>query len=824
MKDTITIPKEVPQDSALSYEFLRAEGMKLIQNMAGNTWTDHNIHDPGITILEQVCYAITDLAYRMEYDIQDIIGSDTKSTYDALYSPATILTTNPVTLLDIRKIVIDVEGVKNAWIEKVNPQITSISTINNTPEAIIPKGLFRVSIEKDGIFDIPGSKIITAVKEKLYRCRSICEDFEEIKLLDTQKVRLQGAISISDTVDDVDEMIAHMLHRVGTHFSPPIPFYTLQQQLDKGKTTDEIFDGPRLVHGFIEKDDLNRAFRRRELQTSDVIKEIMDQTGIQLINKLALATGTNTVKNWVLPLDPSKTPILDIEGSLTNLSFTSKGLIVNINKERIKTLYNQIRTEEVSRPTSPEVNDIILPETNEQALEKFYPIQNQFPMNYGIGETGLPDSATPLRKSQAKQLSAYLLFFEQTLANYFSQLSNFKNLMSFHDDQSGTYANQNLLSCVPGMSEVLKDIESYDSYLQETTVDSNVNLVRKNKFLNHLLARFAEKFTSYGMVLKDLTNDQLTSDKKLIKDKARFLREYPIVSACKAKAFDLYKNSWNTENISGLERRIALKIGIENYHRRDLSKSDTAGLHMVEHILLRPRKSYNYPFKTTYTSFKIERFDHSNSDQLTRCISKNHTLHTGEAIEITGNEQYNGTYIVQTVGTDFFEIKASFQVSASGGLCMRTPDIRYYLNSAAIKEFKESPQGSDHTFCKVGMHTLKVGDRIEITQTASHNGLHVVTAITQEGFEVEVPFKKNEAAGRWMNTQTPQDPYSLQLTFVLPSWIERYQDSDFKKFIALTIREETPVHIRTNIQWLDQTEMQNFERAYQRFITQIHNR
>ncbi|MFK7787148.1 MAG: hypothetical protein AB8B56_18650, partial [Crocinitomicaceae bacterium] len=73
MTQSITIPKQVPQNSALSYDFLRKEGIKLMQQMAGTTWTDHNIHDPGITMLEQVCYAITDLAYRMDYDIEELL-------------------------------------------------------------------------------------------------------------------------------------------------------------------------------------------------------------------------------------------------------------------------------------------------------------------------------------------------------------------------------------------------------------------------------------------------------------------------------------------------------------------------------------------------------------------------------------------------------------------------------------------------------------------------------------------------------------------------------------------------------------------------------
>ncbi|WP_299259831.1 hypothetical protein [uncultured Aquimarina sp.] len=818
MTPSITIPREVPKDSALSYEFLRAEGMQLIQQMAGDTWTDHNIHDPGITILEQVCYAITDLAYRMDYDIQDIIGSDTASTYKNLYSPATILTTNPVTVLDIRKVAIDVEGVKNVWIEKVT-QKGSVA-ISVTDGATTPKGLYQVFIEKDGLSDLQGSKIVAAVRERLYAHRTICEDFAEIKLLDTQGIRVHGLIEIADTVDDVNEMVAGILHRISTHFSPRIPFYTLQQQLEKGKRTDEIFEGPRLDHGFIEDQDLIHNYRKTELQTSDVIKEIMDQPGVLAIDTIALATGTNTVKNWILPLDPSKTPILDIDGTLAQVSFTSKGLTVGIDPERIKTLYNQKRVESIAIAVSSKELDMILPETQVQQLEKYDPIQNQFPDNYGIGEIGLPDSASPLRKAQAKQLSGYLLFFEQTLANYFSQLAHFKKLMSFDGEDTKTYWNQSLLDCVPGMSEVIGNTESYEAYLSEMTADATAGLLRKNKFQNHLLARFAEKFTGYGMVLKDLNNDTVAMDKKLIRDKARFLKEYPVVSACKAKAFDTTKEVWDTQNISGLERRIALKIGIEDYSRRNLGDGTAAGIHMVEHILLRHRKSYPYPFTTAYTPFTIERFEVAITEEFTRCIIGEHKLLAGEEIEITGNDTYNGTYTVLAVGDDFFEIKAPFQESESGGTWERTPDIRYYLQSAPIATFEVSGTESNRTFCKIGKHSLQPGDQVEISRTVNYNGVHTIVSVSEEGFDIAVPFAE-EDEGRWMSTEAPNDPYSLQVSFALPGWIERYQDADFKKFIALTIREETPAHIKTNIQWLDQEEMQRFDHAYRRFLEAI---
>src|SRR5271165_7067969 len=89
---------------ALDYPLLRQEGIDLIARLAGKRWTDFNSHDPGITILETLCYALTDLGYRINYDMRDLLGSQEGDPYLSLFSPAKILTCNPVTATDLRKL------------------------------------------------------------------------------------------------------------------------------------------------------------------------------------------------------------------------------------------------------------------------------------------------------------------------------------------------------------------------------------------------------------------------------------------------------------------------------------------------------------------------------------------------------------------------------------------------------------------------------------------------------------------------------------------------------------------------------------------------
>jgi hypothetical protein len=151
------IIKDQKLKPAEDYQRLRKLGLSHIEKMSSDIWTDYNVHDPGITTLEMLCYALTDLGYRTSFDVKDLIASeDGKSE---LFTARTILTNNATTINDLRKLIIDIQGVKNAWIqlsEKQEKDIwidcdKSILTFNKKTDfkSVELKGLYHVTLELD---------------------------------------------------------------------------------------------------------------------------------------------------------------------------------------------------------------------------------------------------------------------------------------------------------------------------------------------------------------------------------------------------------------------------------------------------------------------------------------------------------------------------------------------------------------------------------------------------------------------------------------------------------------------------------------------------
>jgi hypothetical protein len=119
MSEPISLIKANPLLPAEDYDLLRKQGIEVIEKTGSEKWTNYNFSDPGITILEAVTYAVTDLAYRTGFEIKDLLAPEnlTSDTWKQIfYTARQILHNAPLTLDDYRKMIIDVEGIRNAWI------------------------------------------------------------------------------------------------------------------------------------------------------------------------------------------------------------------------------------------------------------------------------------------------------------------------------------------------------------------------------------------------------------------------------------------------------------------------------------------------------------------------------------------------------------------------------------------------------------------------------------------------------------------------------------------------------------------------------------
>jgi hypothetical protein len=140
MDDNSSISRLVPMESML-FRSLREKAIEELQKKAGLTWSDHNIHDPGITLLESFCYVITELGNLLNFSFGDLIAT-AKGIADAVinYPTAAInLPVSAVTILDYRKILLDLPEIRNAYFEITNESKIPVYYDPNPGPGLSPK-------------------------------------------------------------------------------------------------------------------------------------------------------------------------------------------------------------------------------------------------------------------------------------------------------------------------------------------------------------------------------------------------------------------------------------------------------------------------------------------------------------------------------------------------------------------------------------------------------------------------------------------------------------------------------------------------------------
>ena len=576
---------------ALDYSALRQQGISLLEQMNGGLWTDFNVHDPGITILETLCYILTDLAYRAGYSIPDLLASAGRSASQSLYTAPEILTINPVTVTDLRKLALDVDGVKNAWVEPVKsdadffyhpgrqeiyypkPDLTQ----NPDFQAAVPvslKGLYQVSLEISDLAGIDGNVVRRNVALQLHNCRGLCEDFVDVQVLEPQLVQVDMAIEVAPVEDAVD-LLAQILEAIEEQLSPVIPVVGAAELLQSGSAVDDILEGPRLHRGIITNDALSRGDRRASLNSSDVIHAVMDVPGVRAVRSISLSSS-GAKEPWSLSLDSQKVPRLDVAGS--NIVLEREGITAAADLDDANIAY-QRRISSKYNPAAYNEDMFAVPQGRQRGVAEYYSLQHHLPPAYAVGDAGLPDSATNDRKARAKQLKGYLMLFDQLLANEFAQLAHAGQLLSFQDDGTRTYFSRVLQDDTLSLDEIrATDLATHAAHVDAITENALSSLARKSRFLNHLLAMFSEQMTDYSLVLPQaLPPTEPSAPAKIVRDKRVFLRNYPRVSSARGSGIN-YLNKAGPDNRSGLEERISLRLGLLREEEPFL----------VEHILLRP--------------------------------------------------------------------------------------------------------------------------------------------------------------------------------------------------------------------------------------------
>jgi hypothetical protein len=868
----ISIPKNVETGDQTDFHFLRKTGIDYIEKLGGKLWTDYNSHDPGITTLEVLSYAITDLGMRMNLNMGDILTSqDTDKDIHTQFLKATeILPSRPLTELDYRKLFIDISftsghkrPIRNCWLVPNNEKLyvdcktgnLDFKPIGDKVQSFDIKGLYDLYVDYAEDVDDENNGcgkvgVNLQILDRYHANRSLCEDLAEIKEVEVQKVAVCARIGL---VNKADEELVHakVLRAINNYLSPEVHFYSLKQMLEKGLTTDQIFEGPLLENGFIDTEELKNSQLRTEVRLSDIISEIMKVDGVKEIHEISIAGCDNVIKqtnDWLICIEKGRKPELC---ELSSFSYSKGSLPLNINDKKVQDyLQNLKREEEALREDARQNKELALPQGTSYDVAEYATILNEFPDTYGVGSSGIIGNQNPEREALAKQMKAYLLFFDQILAGYFKHLEKVKEILSVNGDLKRTYFTQALKN-IKGFDELVSDYPTgNDDDLTDALYEELDNSVeRRNEILDHLISRFAETFSDYTFLMKSLYGN--SADEIVLANKQKFLNEYSSLSKDRGLGYNytLFSDSdiWNTTNISGAQKRIARLLGIKDYTQRNLSQSpvlitktvngdqetftwkikDAAG-----NIILSSVKSYEIEYAATknlneaiYQIIQIDEEDLENAlDELGTC--EDNTCMIGNMkIRFSGGGNYYFDVVDDTPEKNV--IATHKRTNPYPNIQTLKIGIRETLKYFKYDFTEEGIFLIEHLLLKPTLKDYKLMGGIgcmEIERT-----FKIMYEIEGEAEANPVEYSETFMHSCEEDCETDVfDPYSYRVSVVLPGYAYRFQDPDFRRYAETVIRQEIPAHVLAKICWVGdrftetqtaKSDLSEFEVAFRQYLS-----
>lgn len=727
MNEAVRISQIPPERVSMNYAALRERGMALIRQLAKETWTDHNVHDPGITLLEAFSYAITELGFRLQLEMADLLRSGESHALPDLIPAHRTLPSAPVTPDDLHKVLLDHHLVSEAWITAESdgevpfyeaPGADPPFTYEPGPLRVRLQGLYEVmlafeerewnsntyrlevavgdnrywldmalphwdeaeaapfragitvdnvvmlnaegnvwralaepqsyfatvqvdytsaagnaSIELwvllriNGDLDQPAAVIpgilaaaqthvesnpsgglieqfaervrasyrgVLQIQRYLERWRNLCEQPIRLNVARVQEIAIRARIEVTGSTD-LEQLLAEIFLAIDLAINPPRRFYGLAEMRAQGKTTEALYDGPLLRHGFLSDIEPDSLIRSAQIHSSDILRIIMrlrqgassdivmqeNPTGRDIVAVTDLALS-NFVNNRPITSDAQDClRLVEIERyrprlslSKSRINFVRNDLEVRYDLRRVEALFLEMQSQQqiATRPStfSPvwtvQPGDVL-------PVEDYFAFQNDLPRIYGVGEARLPEGGDQKtnreRQAQTLQLKGYLLLFEQFLADLTAQLGHMNRFFAADPEEPSTYFTRPLLD-LPEMEKLLKRfprggdwaafvVDSNNAYrvALQTAVESEAQFLdRRNRMLDHLLARQGEATVAWSQELhrwaqQELSQAALPPDQllvqmearrravnaRLIRDKAAFLKAVPELNATKLQAF-----------------------------------------------------------------------------------------------------------------------------------------------------------------------------------------------------------------------------------------------------------------------------------------------
>ena len=540
-----TLAEYPPLRPAEDFAALMEQSTQWLTRWCEGRWTDFNAHDPGIMVLEQLTYALTELSFRAGIDLPQLLtqpDGDIPWQENSIYSPTEILPMRPVTADDYVRLLYD----------RVPELVAAQVVPSGTPPSPGVAGGLQASLVFDPAVNPKRvDRLLAFADAVLADHRNLGERFEPALRLEPVGFELVLGL-VFDAAAQPDVVIATVHAAVKRALLPGPRFKSLEQALHDGMVIERALSGPRLQHGIIAEDAMPAPCTWLEARER-ASRAILAVPGIVAVTRLGFVLPPGApLSGYYSPAWSVQTAEQEesVTGSAANLTAPTPELApVPIGRDHASAGGRAFKFKFSAATPAENLPDAALDDSapdpilvRAQAIMDaggenpavrfssllpgsdwpmpkpplppatpigdYYSVQHQFPRVFRLEANALAADAPAADIVAVRQLKGYLLPFEQFMANYFSQLAHLADFLS-NRPQNRTVFTQPLTD-VPDALPLFLGAEEfggktpaefwadranpYVTGLETLAEDRTEFAMRRHRVLDHLLARFNESF------------------------------------------------------------------------------------------------------------------------------------------------------------------------------------------------------------------------------------------------------------------------------------------------------------------------------------------
>lgn len=760
-------------DDPFAYEALRERAIALLQALSGEQWTDFNHHDPGVTLLDALCYALTENLFGAQQPLVDLLavpGGRIPYRRLGLHAAEEILPCRPCTGMDYMRWLLDrVPGALQAHARVADGN-----------------GLWRMELE---VATSQAQGAQAAAARAYWAQRNLGEDMAVLpRVLQPRWCSLQLNVSI-EGVRAPEDILAELVARCAEHIDAAPRRLSLMERVaapDGAISLADALDGPRMRQGWIDTGSLERDLESR-VYFGDLARAALTVDGVLEVGEISLSAdgldGSSGAlprrgEDWVLRL---RWP--DRYEAMAGWQIKRRGNPIAMAQDTLLQRLDDLRRNADGRAAADSTSyvmgsPLVRPRGEYLPPSAYVSLHHQLPNIYRERVDLL---GHPVNAADTAQLRAYLALLEQWLAHGDAQTRYLRELYEIARKPKASYAWQVLGDeHVPGLDALYTmDREQVRDNVFAPADDA---LERRGRVLDHLLSLYGEgcwqgSIRPFGWYFSaEAWRLHLFEQKRLM------LARIATLTRDRQGAIDYSRRSLGRRgNTSALQRRASLLLAFQHHHsRRLMSRISEAHIGIAAETDV-PATAGALPSPMQPPVLWSPR----------------------------------RRRVVESMGDDL--------ASAARVLALHFPELDLHALSPAL--LRSAVHAERYRHAGDGAVWLASDDngpcwrlRLRFTRTSPEAAaicLHEFACRLQlegEGMHLVEHVLLRPLTGS--DPDIPEDFYRYRVTAVLPAWTARGNDASFRRVALETLALNAPAHLRLQALWLDAAAMLRFERSY----------